>query len=312
MLGPVLFIMYTTPLSSIINQHTVNHHLFADDTQLQQSCKPADIHSVIQTLQNCTTDIKSWMNTNMLKLNDDKTEAILFTSSSSSDSPLPTSITVGSSDISFSDSARNLGFIMDSTLSMKQHITRVCQVCYWELRKIGSIRKYLSEDATKTLITSCILSRLDYCNSLLIGCSDSVLYPLQKIQNSAARIIFRTNHRQPSTPLLVKLHWLPVSERIKYKTACICYNVVTGSAPAYLSDLVSLYTPSRSLRSSTDCRLLRQGRYKRKSHGFRSFAIYGPQLWNSLPLDIRHSSSSDTFKAKLKTYLFSEVFKQYL
>ena len=252
------------------------------------------------------------MNANMLKLNDDKTEALLFTGSSFTDFPLPTSITVGSCDISFSDSARNLGFIMDSTLSMKQHIIRVCRVCYFELRRISSIRKFLSEDATKTLVTSCILSRLDYCNSLLIGCPDSILSPLQKVQNSAARLIFRVNHRQPSTPLLVKLHWLPVSERVKYKTACICYNIVIGSAPCYLSDLVSLYTPSRSLRSSTDCRLLRQGRYKRKSHGFRSFAIHGPHLWNSLPFHIRHSTSCESFKSSLKTYLFSKVFQQYL
>jgi exonuclease III len=311
-LGPVLFIMYTTPLSSIIQQHAVNHQLFADDTQLQQSCKPADIHSTTQILQKCTTDIKSWMTTNMLKLNDDKTEALLFTGSTSADFSLPASITVGSSDIYFSDSARNLGFIMDSALTMKQHITKVCQVCYFELKRISSIRKFLSEDATKTLVTSCILSRLDYCNSLLIGCPDSTLYPLQKVQNSAARLIYGVNHRQPSTPLLVKLHWLPVSERIKYKTASICFNIVTGSAPSYLSDLVSLYTPSRSLRSSTDSRLLRQSRYNRKSHGFRSFSFYGPQLWNYLPFQIRHSSSSESFKSSLKTYLFSGIFKEYL
>ena len=309
-LGPALFVMYTTPLSSIIQQHAVNHQLFADDTQLQQSCKPTDIHTLTHTLENATIDIKSWMSNNMLKLNDDKTEALLFSSSASLTSSLPSSITVGSSDISFTNTARNLGFIMDSTLSMKQHITKVCQTCYFELKRISSIRKFLTEDATKTLVTSCVLSRLDYCNSLLTGCPDNILQPLQKVQNSAARIIFKARYRQPTTPLLIQLHWLPVKERINYKTACFCYHIITDSAPAYLSDLVQLYTPSRSLRSSSDTRLLRQGRFKRKSHGFRSFSVYAPQLWNSLPTHIRHAPSITAFKSNLKTYLFQQCYLQ--
>lgn len=306
-LGPVLFVLYTTPLSSVIRQHPVNHYLFADDTQLQQSCKPTEMHTLTSTIQNCTSDIRAWMMTNKLKLNEDKTEAVLFSSSAVLDSSLPSSVTVGSASIPFTDKARNLGFIMDSSLSMKEHVKKTCQTCYFELRRISSIRKFLTVDATKTLVTSCILSRIDYCNSLLAGCPDSTIQPLQKVQNAAARLIFRTSHHQPCTPLLVQLHWLPVSRRIHYKTASVCYNIISGSAPSYLSELVSLYTPSRSLRSSADTRLLRQGRFKRKSHGFRSFSIYAPQLWNSLPFQIRHSSSITSFKSSLKTYLFQQI-----
>ena len=308
-LGPVLFVLYTTPLSSIIKQYAVDHHLFADDTQLQQACRPSDINTLTQTFQECTTDIKAWMTQNTLKLNDDKTEALIFSGSATQSHSWPSSITIGSSDISFSDSARNLGFFMDSSLSMKQHVTKVCRICYYELKRISSIRKFLSEDATKTLVTSCILSRLDYCNSLLAGCSDSTLHPLQKVQNSAARLIFKAQRRQPCTPLLMKLHWLPVCERVNYKIACICYSIVSGAAPAYLSDLVTLYTPSRSLRSSSDTRLLQQNRFKCKSHGFCSFSVYGPQLWNSLPFNIRHSTSVASFKSNLKTYLFKQHYQ---
>ena len=239
-----------------------------------------------------------------------KTEALLFSGFAAVNPTPPSSITIGSSEISFSDSARNLGFIVDSHLSMKQHITKVCQTCYYEIRRIGSIRKFLTLEATKTLVTSCILSRLDYCNSLLIGCPDTTLQPLQMVQHCAARLIFRARHRQPCTHLMKDLHWLPVSERIKYKAACFCYNIITESAPAYLSALVFLYTPSRSLRSSADTRLLRQGRYNRKSHGFRSFSFYGPQLWNSLPHHVRHSTSTTTFKSNLKTHLFRQYYEQ--
>ena len=104
---------------------------------------------------------------NKLKLNKDKTEAILFsTPSLSSCHCLPSSIMVGTHEILFSDKIRNLGFILDSNLTMKQHVIRTCQTAYYELKRISSIRRYLTEDAAKQHVTSCVLSRLDYCNSL--------------------------------------------------------------------------------------------------------------------------------------------------
>ena len=112
------------------------------------------------------------MTENQLKLNDDKTEALLFPFSSSlkaSTIYLLHSIILGSHNISFYDSARNLGFILDSKLSMKKHAIKICQTAYFELKRISSIRRFLTEDATKTLVTSYYLSRLNYCNCLLVG-----------------------------------------------------------------------------------------------------------------------------------------------
>ena len=110
------------------------------------------------------------MTENHLKLNDDKTEALLFPFSSSLNPTvfLPDSITHGSHNIPFSDSARNLGFILDSKLPMKKHVIKICQTAYFDLKRISSIRRFLTEDATKTLVTSYMLSRLDYCNCLLM------------------------------------------------------------------------------------------------------------------------------------------------
>ena len=99
---------------------------------------------------------------------------------------LPESIILGSHNIPFSDSARNLGFILDSDLSMKKHIIKIYQTAYFELRRISSIRRFLTEDAAKTLFTSFILSRLDYC---IMGTPKSVIQPLRKIQNFAARLV---------------------------------------------------------------------------------------------------------------------------
>ena len=111
---------------------------------------------------------------------------------------------------------------------------------------------------------SFVLSRLDNCNSLLIGTPNSIIQPLQTLQNSAARLVFRSRRSQHSTPLLYKLHWLPITQLIKYKACYLCYKVITGTAFFYLSKLLQVYTPSRTLRSSSDTRLLTVNRYRRK------------------------------------------------
>ena len=176
-LGPVLFVLYNTPLSDIIANHSVSHQLFAEVTQLQKSTQPNDMQSLKHDLQSCMDDIKAWMCNN--QLSEDKTEAILFsTPSLSLCHCLPLSIMVGTHEILFSHKVRNLGFTLDSNLTMKQHVIKICQTAYYELKRISSIRRYLTEDAAKQLVTSCVLSRLDYCNSLLMGTPNSVIQPM--------------------------------------------------------------------------------------------------------------------------------------
>ena len=115
--------------------------------------------------------------------------------------------------------------------------------------------------------------------------------PLQKILNFAARLVLLAPRHQHSTPLLEKLHWLPISERIKYKVSCMCFSAMNGSGSAYLSELLYVNTPARTLCSSSDTRMLKIQQYKRKSHGFRAFSCFEPHIWNSLPQDRRHRSS---------------------
>ena len=310
-LGPILFVLYTTPLSDIIANHSVNHQLFTDDTQLQKSAPLSEVTNLIKELNACTGDIKTWMLENQLKLNDDKTEALHFPFSSSlkpSTVSLPDSITLGSHNIPFSDSTRNLGVVLDSKLSMKKHIIKICKTAYFELKCFCSICRFLTEDETKIFVTSYILSRLDYCNCILMGTPNSVIQPLQKIQNLAARLVLLAPHHHHSSPLLEKLHWLPISEHIKYKVTCMCFSAISGSGPAYLSKLLHVYTPSRMLHSSSDTRMLEIQQYKRKTHGSLTFSCFGPHIWNSLPQEFRHCSTLSSFKAKLKTFLFSQHF----
>ena len=117
-----------------------------------------------------------------------------------------------------------------------------------------------------------MFSRLEYCNSLFMGTPNSVMQPIQKVQNTAVQLILRAPHHQNCTPLLQQLHRLPTSEWIKYKTSCMCYNAITASAPSYLSELLHLYSPSRSLRSSSDTCMLKIQCFNHKTHGFCTFS----------------------------------------
>ena len=134
-------------------------------TELYRSAVPTHLASLFTDIQSCISDVKEWTFHNKLQLNEDKTEALLLTSSKSSN--LPSSLKVGHNDYHFSDSARNLGVMFDLSLFMREQVSKVCQSAYFEIRWIGSIRKYLTTEATETLVTSLVLSRLDYCNSLL-------------------------------------------------------------------------------------------------------------------------------------------------
>ena len=154
-----------------------------------------------------------------------------------------------------------------------------------------------------------VWSRIDYGNSLLTctpncGNSTGVERPILLNASFSELHAIKTAHLSYSN----SDHWLPISERIKYKTACMCYNAITGSAPAYPSELLHLYRTSRSLRSSSDTRMLKIQRFNRKTHGFRTFSHFGPHIWNNLPQDIRHSATLSSFKSQLKTFLFSEYF----
>ena len=122
--------------------------------------------------------------------------------------PHPQTIFLSDTDAEFSGTTCNLGFIFDSNLSMKQHIIKMCKAAYIEIRRINSIHQHLTEDATKTLVNSCILSRLDYCNSLLAGYPQTVIKPLQQVQKAAAKLNLKSHRAEHAKPLLKQLHWL--------------------------------------------------------------------------------------------------------
>lgn len=150
-------------------------------------------------------------------------------------------------------------------------------------------------------------SRLDYCNSLFTCLSKKELSRLQYVQNSAARLLTRTNRRAHITPILEALHRLSVSLRINFKILVLTFRALNGQAPEYISALIQPYSSARTLRSSSQ-NLLMVPRTCFKTRGDRSFKAVAPCLWNELPLSLRSLDSVESFKKHLKTFLFKQAF----
>ena len=171
---------------------------------------------------------------------------------------------------------------------------------------LGSIRKYIDQKTTQSLVHAYVTSRLDYCNSLLHGLPNHLLERLQRVQNTAARMITRTRKYDHITPVLKNLHWLPIEERIEYKIILITFKALNNQAPKYISELLIPYKPVRTLRSESQCRLT-VSRTKSKL-GNRCFQNSAPVLWNDLPLDLKKITELNTFKSQLKTHLFNKAY----
>ena len=159
------------------------------------------------------------------------------------------SITLGSATVTPSSSARNLGVTMDDELSLTAHIAAVSRSCRFPLYNIRKIGRYLSEHSTQLLVQALVLSKLDYFNSLLAGLPACATRPLQRIQNAVAHLVFNLPRRSHVTPLLISLHWLPVTARIRFKTLLLTFRAVNGTAPDYIKS-------PPTLRSSSDNRLV--------------------------------------------------------
>ena len=306
-LGPILFTLYSQPVSDKIREHNISYQKFADDTQLHKASQPTEFQCLVSDFESCFPSVKAWMLSNKLKLNDEKTEAMLVGSRQAINLTEAESIQIDGTNILLNPHVKNLGVFLDNTLSMEQNISHFCRSAYLAMRQIASIRRYLTEKNTVQLMCSLVLSRLDYCNATLAGLPATHIARLQRIQNNAARLVLQKSKRQHVTQLLKQLHWLPIQTYIDYKLATLAFRHFDGSLPQYLSSRLDIYQPSQSLRSSND-RFLRVPRWKLKSFGYRSFSYQGPVVWNSLPTDLKLSSSLSSFKSRLKTLLFTKYY----
>ena len=307
-LGPFKYPSYTSPLFGIARKYNISMHMYADDTQVYLCFDPKDSTSAVHNMQECIGEIQQWMFDNHLKLNESKTEFLVIGNPHmlKSVSGL-SSIKIGDALVEAAGSAKNIGAVLDSSLTLVEHVSRTARSCYMHLHQISQIRPCLTDETAATLVRSLIFSKLDYANSLLFGLPDQLVNKLQMVQNNAARLVMGKRKSDHVTPLLKSLHWLPIKFRIEYKINLITYKALHGQAPEYISSLLQEYKPTRPLRSSS-MGLLQEKRARLKRSGDRAFSICAPRLWNNLPCHVRFCDTTESFKKALKTYLFRKAF----
>jgi len=161
---------------------------------------------------------------------------------------------------------------------MKHHVAKVRASCHYHLRRLRQIRRCVGNEVTIRLVLALVISRLDYCHSLLAGLPRSTLAPLQRVQNAAARLVFELDPRDHVTASLIQLHWLPVHWCIQFKLCCIMHFVLMSNAPHRIGLLLRTVTAAcsrsglRSTSSSNFALLQLRPRF-----GERSFSHVGPQ-----------------------------------
>ena len=211
-----------------------------------------------------------------------------------------------------SETVKLLGVTLGSKLNFLDFVNKKIQSCNFHLRNLRSVQNSLPFNAKVTLVTNMIFANIDYCNALLICSPQYIILKLQRILNKAVRFIFNAKRSVHITPLLYKLHILPVMYRIKYKVSLLAYKIVNKIAPTYLIEKNELFkaTGNYTLRPGhgRDPLMFKSTVDQCKN---KTWNVYMILEWNALPLNLRSLDSLSTFKSKLKTHYFKLAFPDY-
>ena len=298
-IGPILFNIYIRSLYSTAKGLKFSIHGYADDHQVYKSFSKADEYSIMTSdVPECFDQISQWMIQHFLQINPGKTEIVVFGSPSVLKSLIINGVFLKCGTcVRFSPVAKNLGFLLDSQLSFRNHVCKLKCALFGKLRSIRRMKPFLTEFQVKILVQGIVLSSLDFCNSLYYGCNQKVLHQLQTIQNSACRVIFGLKKTDSVKEKMKQLHWLQIQQRIEFKIILFVFKSIHSSAPSYLSEL--FYPVNINEKRAPTLRI-------NNTHSFnaRAFQISGAKLWNNLPSKIREIYDIEKFKQNLKTHLF--------
>ena len=244
------------------------------------------------------------MNKNRLKLHDAKTEFVISGTKQNLQRVKTTSIKVGDTYITSCKEVRKIGAMFDSEMKMLSQVNKVCKGAWINLHNISQIRHYLTEAQAKTVVQAYVTSKLDGNNALLAGIPSVLISQIQRVQNAVVKVVTKTRKHDHVTPLLAKLHWLPIKDRILFKVLLLTCKALQNKGPIYLKELFSLHQLSLNLPSEMDPLLLNIPKTRLKTFGDKAFSVVAAREWNNLSPSIRSSNSSIHFKSLLKTHLF--------
>ena len=303
-LGPLLFSLYVQPIDDIIRAHGLLFHQIADDLQVYAhfNLKHSALLAAVKQMEDCLDEIKVWVARNSMLMNGGKTQYIPIVPKSADAIVDKSVIRVGAATITASLCVQCIGVCMYRHLDMKKQVSQTISACSFYLRNINQISRFLPRSTKERVVNALVTPRLDYCNALLYGTSAMNIACLQRIHNTAARLIMCSPRSDSATPLFRELHWLPTVYRVDFKVLIFNYKAMHNDAPVYLCELVCPYQPTRTLRSANN-NMIKVKRTRTKA-GDCSFAVAAASLWNNLPTVIKTCDNLTSFKRLLKNICF--------
>ena len=303
-LGPVLFVLYTSDIIPLVNRCGLKIHVFADDIVVYCSSSPSCASSLSLKLSTCLDDVNAWLCENRLVLNPSKSNVMWCFSRQRKFVP-PTTVRVCNLLLSPAPFIKYLGFEIDSHLSLERNVSSTMSTCFSVLRRLRTVRRSISSSAMQVLVSSLVLSRLDYCISCYVGVPGVSLKRLSSVLHAAARFTTDSRRYDSISPILRELNWLPLRGRIERRIGLLVMSCLRGEGPSYLAETLqdcSTLSSRRRLRSASTRTLFRPTS-RRPTLGGRSFVVQGPQMWNDLPVYLRVENSILSFKRLFNDYL---------
>ena len=192
-----------------------------------------------ENLNSCFQVIDDWMKKFFLKLNASKTKIMVVAPPNIKKDIIINGTFISGKCVRFVEYAKNLGVLLDDELSFRFQVDKVVSSSFNTIRLLSRIKHFLNTKQLNTLVCSLIFSKLDYCNVLYYGLNSNVIQKLQRVQNSAARLVLKVNQydRRKSDEMFHELHWLKIRERIIFKVLLIVHKCVNKDAPEELCDL---------------------------------------------------------------------------
>jgi len=250
----------------------------------------------------CISEAETWLSSNSLLLNKDKTEVVWFSSARRRPTLPSQSFSIGDVLISPVSCVRSLGIFIDNDLSFKTQVSKTVSCCFSSLRLIRSIRHSIPRSVLRSLLTALVFSRLDYGSVILTGLPKVQQRRLQAVLNASVRLLCSPDFRTRLAPLMKEFGWLKIPDRIAFNMSCLTHRCLHGKGPSYLTDALHLATENshkRKLRNSGSLSLLVPPT-AHKTLGDRAWCVAAPRTWNHIPPRIRDIVNFHSFTKALK------------
>lgn len=302
-LGPLLFILYTANITQVIKK--CSYHIYADDLQVYFAFRPEDSISAANTINTDLNAIAEWSRRSGLVLNSDKTKYILLGTDMQISKTLIQNpkIMIENTEIERVSEAKNLGMEMDGSLKFEKHVINIVRNCFYRLKLLYKIRRYISVEVRVHLCEALILSKLNYGDAVFGGCllarSERLI---QRVQNACTRFCYNVPPRTHITPFLNDAKQLKMAARRELHFAVMLFGIIKNKQPEYLYDKLKWSSAVNKYDTRASAHLLIIP--KHQSAGYKaSFCYRASKIWNDLPPPIRECKSKATFSLKLKKYL---------